>query len=586
MDQTGFHCTKPHWWSEAHEEDGSLIDVDHRIISLNAQEESLVLERFAEVTRPGEPYDARACYPKQELDDVNKDLDRQARSPSSQDIYGSNGNVYNPYNPFTSKEYITQEIAAGRMRSAVLTNQMPQTFQSLQEHTSRQAHRSINVNNHGPVATIRNLASLTPHLVTEVDPASMANASQSLGEDHHSKGMPLGFPRAPNGAEFRSRLLGYLPRVDRSRGCGVSAGWETEKLSVPLLSGIEDTFQDNEFRIGVSGYRTSDEHRIRFRRSLHAEGHSNPTRRRMDSGNGRSAPNFNGLPTVSMQIPNDFSNRKGRRPESFSHGLVSPAFAPGFSSGNHLSPQAYTRRPSSYASGAQNRANRGVEPPIFVHGTNTGPDSADIEDHASQHSLPSTVEHILHSRFSPPTSLPNFSRPQALAVSKTSTIPVLSPPRSLICSPYIIFTSEIIPRKFHPRQRLELVKIFRNQVVPLRTIMSANGSIVQYDNVNRPDQFHYSHSRIQSLDFIQPATSGKGWPEYTLPVEVFQDIVSYLSQRDLKTMRLVNHEFERKVSNIHFHSVVVPFRSELYGLFHETSPPKITNSKRKGKGRG
>ncbi|OLN97426.1 hypothetical protein CCHL11_01192 [Colletotrichum chlorophyti] len=54
------------------------------------------------------------------------------------------------------------------------------------------------------------------------------------------------------------------------------------------------------------------------------------------------------------------------------------------------------------------------------------------------------------------------------------------------------------------------------------------------------------------------------WPAAQIPVEIFDEITTYLSRADAKNLRLVNHEFDRMVSAKYFRNVVVPFRAELY----------------------
>ncbi|CZT03604.1 uncharacterized protein RAG0_10326 [Rhynchosporium agropyri] len=61
------------------------------------------------------------------------------------------------------------------------------------------------------------------------------------------------------------------------------------------------------------------------------------------------------------------------------------------------------------------------------------------------------------------------------------------------------------------------------------------------------------------------------WPPNQLPVEIFTLIVSYLPRSGVQNMRLVNKEFDRKVSEALFRIVVVPFRPEIYGITPETT---------------
>lgn len=56
------------------------------------------------------------------------------------------------------------------------------------------------------------------------------------------------------------------------------------------------------------------------------------------------------------------------------------------------------------------------------------------------------------------------------------------------------------------------------------------------------------------------------WPPNRLPVELFILIIKYLPRSNIQSMRLVNKEFEEKVSEYLFRVVVVPFKPEIYGI--------------------
>jgi hypothetical protein len=56
------------------------------------------------------------------------------------------------------------------------------------------------------------------------------------------------------------------------------------------------------------------------------------------------------------------------------------------------------------------------------------------------------------------------------------------------------------------------------------------------------------------------------WPSMELPVEIFTIIIAYLPRSSIQSMRLVNKEFEEKVSEYLFRVVVVPFKPEIYGI--------------------
>jgi hypothetical protein len=63
------------------------------------------------------------------------------------------------------------------------------------------------------------------------------------------------------------------------------------------------------------------------------------------------------------------------------------------------------------------------------------------------------------------------------------------------------------------------------------------------------------------------------WPAGLLPVEIFALIIDYLPRSSIQDLRLVNKEFEDKVSPVLFKVVVVPFRPEIYGI-----TPEITST--------
>ncbi|KAH7309457.1 hypothetical protein B0I35DRAFT_440012 [Stachybotrys elegans] len=57
--------------------------------------------------------------------------------------------------------------------------------------------------------------------------------------------------------------------------------------------------------------------------------------------------------------------------------------------------------------------------------------------------------------------------------------------------------------------------------------------------------------------------ASQSWPN-GIPVEIFEWITSYLTRREIKALRLVCRDFEKKISSAYFRNVVVPFRPTLY----------------------
>ena len=101
-------------------------------------------------------------------------------------------------------------------------------------------------------------------------------------------------------------------------------------------------------------------------------------------------------------------------------------------------------------------------------------------------------------------------------------------------------------------------------------------------------QYHVSYENLPDDTLPYHALFGPdrlGWPKDSLPLEVFHNIAGHLSRDDLMQMRMVNSEFERKTSNIVFHTVVVPFRPEIYGMMIHDGPALDTEIDIKGKGK-
>jgi hypothetical protein len=61
------------------------------------------------------------------------------------------------------------------------------------------------------------------------------------------------------------------------------------------------------------------------------------------------------------------------------------------------------------------------------------------------------------------------------------------------------------------------------------------------------------------------------WPTGELPVEIFTLIIDHLPRSSIQNLRLVNKEFDLKVSEALFKVVVVPFRPEIYGITPEST---------------
>ncbi|KAL9001942.1 MAG: hypothetical protein Q9188_005100, partial [Gyalolechia gomerana] len=138
-----------------------------------------------------------------------------------------------------------------------------------------------------------------------------------------------------------------------------------------------------------------------------------------------------------------------------------------------------------------------------------------------------------------------------------------------------VFLSELIPKKYGPATREQFFWIFKWHApyVPA-CVMEINAPgrdpvvwNVEESNLDRQDK--------PLRNFEHPLGShGIGWPTNVvycgehpraLPVEIFLLIGQYLPRDSVQNMRLVNREFEKKISRFAFRSVVVPFKPKIYG---------------------
>ena len=153
-------------------------------------------------------------------------------------------------------------------------------------------------------------------------------------------------------------------------------------------------------------------------------------------------------------------------------------------------------------------------------------------------------------------------------------------PSKKIGDEQIFFLSEMYPKQFEVSKRNQLNDIFRRKSqVPLAVYARMK---------KKPPIVYYGSFKSQPLPVptkdLPLGPGRRGWPADRLPVEVFELIASHLPRESVQSMRLINFEFERKTSNRLFHTVVLPFRSEIYGMMtHKDDKTRKKKSKGKGK---
>ena len=156
----------------------------------------------------------------------------------------------------------------------------------------------------------------------------------------------------------------------------------------------------------------------------------------------------------------------------------------------------------------------------------------------------------------------------------------LLPPLKYCRSRHLIFISELVPRTFTGQKRRDILGIFKN-IAPY--VPACISSIPGKPKI----QYHVITSR-QPFSSPSPSTfqanSRRGGSLKELPVEIFEQIARYCSHDTLKKMRLVNKDFERKLSNRVFGTAVVPFNLGIYGMMVHDNPAKAdVDKERKGK---
>ena len=145
---------------------------------------------------------------------------------------------------------------------------------------------------------------------------------------------------------------------------------------------------------------------------------------------------------------------------------------------------------------------------------------------------------------------------------------------------HLIFTSELLPRTFTAQKRRDILNIFKHRAPYVPACISGipGKPKIQYHITTSRQTFRSpSPRRFQS-------NNRRGGSLKKLPVEIFEHIARYCSHDTLKNMRLVNRDFENKLSNRVFGTAVVPFNLGIYGMMVHDNPAKANvDTEMKGK---
>lgn len=539
---------------------GSALNlVDPR---LDAEIETVDGEAIAQLLEAGE-----GIMEKSGVDTGHSSRSQASLRSLDYETYGSNEDVYNPYKPFTSKEYINQEVAAGRMKPTEgQSSYQPMRGASTSTSTSHQ-HRTAE----DKTASLR-------------FEALMARLKQNT----HT---PTSAPGSKNDAmsqALRSFQHPYQSLAEDSDGYDAEADSDPGE---PLLQSLPTTLRVSTPQTGdsfVGGSHTPANANTQPRQPVRLEPSTITRRSSKHRTKFVPLPQVDPIPRTSSRrgdasTDSDLgfgapmaSDRKRRRPGSSPQIPVPPPPLPGRIGGFLQRAGSTARRSSTSASGSSGLVLS--EPPISV------------SSHPQSLLRSNPSSHAGH-RITLPRDLPDYVRqhigqyldPALFAVN--APMGLLLPPWQNLRTRALLFTSEIIPSNFNPAKRQSVLNILRTKApyVPACISLIPTGPNIQYHlnirptpSSNTPSMQRIDHSVHQEMT----------WPLDRIPVEVFHDIAKYLSRKDLESMRLVNTEFEGKISNPQFRSVVVGFRPEIYGMMvHDQKSGQLGVVDVKGKGK-
>ncbi|KAL8871052.1 MAG: hypothetical protein Q9174_003038, partial [Haloplaca sp. 1 TL-2023] len=122
-----------------------------------------------------------------------------------------------------------------------------------------------------------------------------------------------------------------------------------------------------------------------------------------------------------------------------------------------------------------------------------------------------------------------------------------------------VFLSQIIPKHYQSKQRDDILGILTSRDYIPRCVSSIT--------TLTPEAFESLQRKNMAANRIFEAPlgpSGVGWPPGKIPLEIFQHIGRHLPRDAKANMRLVNAEFEQKISDSFFEKAVVPFRTGVF----------------------
>lgn len=512
--------------------------------------------------------------------------------------YGSSSDVYNPHDSMAYGEYRTQESAAGRLPALPATVFPPRllrtNYNSQRSFTAspmriNQGHASSRFQAGENLERFRHYAPMPGHQGhdsrrPQLEPISygMMHQQEPLLSNTQFEGSTL--------SEENNITRQYDTWPDLFGDNGIWPGPSSERPSLPSnISEFEfvsdhDDMSEPDFALrsntSLETFQSNlmaEEERLMFEKRARASGSAAGANANL-MNSAANTQNF----LANLSPRNLTTNppwtavaevaRKRRRNDGSPQEAVPPPPVPGIVG----APRTSARRATSAAAGPPIRSQLRAQAPVFV--PQGARESYLIERHSSglDQALPENVRLKIDRHLNQYTTSP---------VPKTSTAVFLP---IHIGMRHRVFTSELIPPRFSTRERRTLLHILRTEAPYVPACITSVRPKIQYHHFLKRQRHLTSPYDGSSDPPLGPR--GQGWPVAPnggLPLEVFQNIARYLPRIALESMRLVNHEFERQISNIQFNKVVVPFRPEIYDIIDPRGPLlKTIDVKGKGKEKG
>ena len=527
---------------------------------------------------------------------------------SRDEFYGSNESVYNPYKPKSSKECATQEVSARRMRS-------PDSPRGLQEtHRRRAISLGGEINRQGKTSTEsrepdasdieRYLAEATTWTLSDqrafpgIDPARLPpfieveefpEPEPGVGSINQptTRTTTLNDPSYLHSESLAVRST--IPNI--ARRLVIEQPSQPLRLSTSILATAEGSSPTGGLFANGKPERTSqsnpglgvpaitDASRSRKRKSARPRvtgesGLQPETSRKPSQGELRRRP-FRKRRRPADSSPDEVTSppllgfTQSRRARIFSKARILPQ-----TEGTESRPSP-DRRASTSASSSSGLLQSPSETPALSPSSLTAFNAALDDPGTGRPEYIPALDLLPEAmRLSVYETLSHHS--VNTSTEQKSLLPILDYFRTR----HLVFTSELLPRTFAAQKRRGILDIFRNKApyVPA-CISSVPGRPKTQYHVATSRQTFRSPSPSRSLSKNCQAGSLK-----KLPVEIFEHIARYCSHDTLKKMRLVNKNFERKLSNRVFGTAVVPFNLGIYGMMVHDSPAKaVVDIKGKGK---